>query len=163
MDRKILGVGPRTADFLRQRYPKARAKLIARDFGVSVGTAERWLRGEAPTVAHIEQMTALFGEDYIRAVFAEAFENQDKRVSELESSLVETFVAGGLAGIVAGAAYAHGLLNQGASIFSGVVSWAAGLVGFSPGQNLIEFQASPERVILIEGLIETVPALPSPS
>ncbi|WP_198384227.1 hypothetical protein [Roseomonas sp. KE2513] len=162
MDRKILGVGPRTAEFLRQRYPKSRAKLIARDFGVSIGTAERWLRGAAPTVAHIEQMTALFGEEYVRVVFAEAFASQDQRVAALEASIVGTFVAGGLAGILAGTAYAHGLLNQGATIFSSAVNWAVGFIGLSPSHQLIEFQASPERVLLIEGLIETVPALPAP-
>ncbi len=70
MNAKILGVGPRTANFLRVRYPRPRAKQIAKDFKVSTATAERWLAGEAPTVAYIEQMTAMFGEAYVRAVYA---------------------------------------------------------------------------------------------
>lgn len=55
-----LGVGPRIAAFLRERYPKHAAKLVARQFDVSQGTAERWLGGAAPTcTAHRGDVRAL--------------------------------------------------------------------------------------------------------
>ena len=156
MEPKILGVGPRTAAYLRVAYPKSRAKLIARDFRVSTGTAERWLKGEAPTVAHIEQMTAVFGEPYIRALFAEAFERHDERIKELEASTLSAIVASGVDGVAAGVSYVRSLADQGVTALKEFADWAGSLVGLSPGPQLIEGPPDAERMLLITGLIETV-------
>lgn len=67
------GVGARIANFLRARYPQHRAKILARTFSVSVSTAQRWLDGYPPTIHHLEQMYAEWGEPLIRAVFPECF------------------------------------------------------------------------------------------
>jgi len=72
-DKLPSGIGPRTAVFLRERYPRDRAKLIAGQFRVSVSTAQRWLDGTAPTTSQLEAMFALWGADFLRVVFAEAF------------------------------------------------------------------------------------------
>lgn len=72
-DKLPRGIGPRTGVFLRARYPRDRAKLIAGQFRVSVSTAQRWLDGTAPTTEHLEAMFALWGADFLQAVFAEAF------------------------------------------------------------------------------------------
>jgi hypothetical protein len=76
-DKLPSGIGPRTAVFLRERYPRDRAKLIAGQFQVSVSTAQRWLDGTAPTTSQLEAMFALWGADFLRVVFAEAFVLQD--------------------------------------------------------------------------------------
>ena len=86
---KIGGLGPRVAAFLRHRYPKNRAKLIARDLDVSPPTAERWLYGDDPPSWRIEAMYRLWGEPLIRAVFPEAFAASDRRIAELEAALAE--------------------------------------------------------------------------
>ena len=77
-DKLPSGIGPRTAVFLRERYPRDRAKLIAGQFRVSVSTAQRWLDGTAPTTSQLEAMFALWGTDFLQAVFAEAFVLQDR-------------------------------------------------------------------------------------
>lgn len=164
MEPKILGVGPRTAAYLRVAYPKSRAKLIARDFRVSTGTAERWLKGEAPTVAHIEQMTVVFGEPYIRALFAEAFERHDERIKELEASTLKAIVASGFDGVAAGVHYVRNLADQGVTALQEFADWASKLVGLSPSTERIEASPDAGRMLLITGLIETVPdRLPPPS
>lgn len=83
------GLGPRVAAFLRERYPRDRAKLIGRDFSVSPGTAERWLAGYAPAVWHIEAMYEVFGEAFARSLFVEAFAGRDARLQQLERALIE--------------------------------------------------------------------------
>lgn len=160
---KKLGVGARTAEFLHATYSKPRAKLIARDFRVSEGTAELWLKGKAPTTAHVEQMVAMFGEPYVRTVFAEAFARHDERIKRLKTSMVEAFVAGGIAGVMAGIAYAHGLLHDGAIAIGGLIGEAARLVGLPEPPFLLVLEPDPERTLLVQELVETVPALPAPS
>ena len=86
---KIAGLGPRVAAFLRHHYVRDRAKLIARELGVSVPTAERWLAGDDPPSWRIEAMYRLWGEPLIRAVFPEAFAASDSRISQLEAALAE--------------------------------------------------------------------------
>jgi len=81
----IYGLGPRIAAFLRDAYPRDRAKLIARRFDVSESTAERWLRGVAPTTAYLEEMYGEWGAPFVRAVFLEAFDVRDPRIAALES------------------------------------------------------------------------------
>lgn len=80
----ILGVGPRCADWLRRQYPHNRGKLIARDFDVHENTAWRWLKGVAPTTAHLEEMFSKWGRPWLEFVFVEAAERSDPRLSELE-------------------------------------------------------------------------------
>lgn len=162
MDTKILGVGPRTAAFLREHYPTPRAKLVARDFKVSTGTAELWLSGKAPTTAHVEQMVAMFGEPYIRAVFAEAFGSGDTRIHSLEQQLFTVFVAGGIAGVVSGLNHAYGLIPSRKSLFNPLDLMRQWTIGFRR-QPILALPPSTERSQLIEGLMETVPALPSPA
>lgn len=77
------GIGPRVARFLRATYPQDRAKLIARRFGVSLSTAQRWLDGHAPTTAHLEAMFALWGEAFVRALFPEALAAHDRHAAAL--------------------------------------------------------------------------------
>jgi hypothetical protein len=40
--------GARCAEWLRREFPEPRAKLIARQFGVSPRTVEKWLAGDMP-------------------------------------------------------------------------------------------------------------------
>jgi hypothetical protein len=87
---QILGVGPHVAAFLRLAYPRHRAKRIAREFGVSPKTAERWLAGAAPTIAHVEAMVACWGARFLAAVFPEAFTQRDRRIAELEAELARS-------------------------------------------------------------------------
>ena len=89
-DKLPCGIGPRTAVFLRGRYPRDRAKLIAVQFRVSVSTAQRWLDGTAPTTSQLEAMFALWGADFLRVVFAEAFVLQDS------SAAVDAHLQGGI-------------------------------------------------------------------
>ena len=79
------GLGPRISRLLKQIYPRDRAKLIARRFKVSESTAERWLRGHAPTTQYIEEMYAEWGITFVKAVFIEAFQNEDPRIAALEA------------------------------------------------------------------------------
>jgi len=82
---KILGVGPRCAEWLRRQYPHNRGKLVARDFYVHENTAWRWLKGVAPTTAHLEEMYSKWGRPWLEFVFVEAAERSDPRLSELET------------------------------------------------------------------------------
>lgn len=77
------GVGPRVALFLRDLYPQDRAKLLARDFKISVSTAQRWLDGKAPTTAQLEEMVEKWGEPFLQLVFAESFRRHDPRIQQL--------------------------------------------------------------------------------
>ncbi len=84
-DHKILGVGPRCAEWLKRQYPRNRGKLVARDFDVHENTAWRWLKGVAPTTAHLEEMFSKWGRTWLEFVFVEAAERSDPRLSELEA------------------------------------------------------------------------------
>lgn len=81
---KILGVGPRCADWLKRQYPRNRGKLIALDFKVHENTAWRWLSGVAPTTAHLEEMFVKWGRSWLEFVFIEAYERSDPRLVELD-------------------------------------------------------------------------------
>lgn len=82
-ERYPAGIGPRVAQFLRETYAQDRAKAVARQFRVSVSTAQRWLDGHAPTTAHLEAMCALWGAPFIAAIFMEASAAQDQHVAAL--------------------------------------------------------------------------------
>jgi hypothetical protein len=81
----ILGVGPRCAEWLKRQYPHNRGKLVARDFDVHENTAWRWLKGVAPTTAHLEEMFSKWGRPWLEFVFVEAAERSDPRLVELET------------------------------------------------------------------------------
>lgn len=68
---KKIGLGPNIAEFLRRIYLENRAKSIAADFNVSVGTAKRWLAGNTPTTAIIEEMANRWGVEFVTAAFAD--------------------------------------------------------------------------------------------
>lgn len=53
--------GARCAEWLRREYPEPRAKVIARDFGASPRTVERWLQGQMPSPDTWMQMVARWG------------------------------------------------------------------------------------------------------
>ena len=71
--------GERVAVLLRTIYPAHRAKLIARDFEVSIPVAERWLAGRLPTAAHLATMAVLWGHRFIEVVFPEAVAAHDRK------------------------------------------------------------------------------------
>jgi hypothetical protein len=86
---KLRGIGPRTALFLREEFPKDRAKQLANKFRVSITTAQRWLDGHAPTTAHLEAMVAAWGNRFIQSVFIEASQSGDQRIQELVQARAE--------------------------------------------------------------------------
>src|SRR3990167_8603517 len=65
-------MGPRVAHWLReQAYPgSAKAKRVARDFGVSEGTARLWLGGKRPESRWLEQMAKRWGWRFVTFVHA---------------------------------------------------------------------------------------------
>lgn len=83
------GIGPRTAIFLREEFPKDRAKQIATKFRVSITTAQRWLDGHAPTTAHLEAMVAAWGNRFVQSIFIEASQAVDPRIQELIQAQLE--------------------------------------------------------------------------
>lgn len=86
------GIGPRVALFLRETYAQDRAKTVARQFRISISTAQRWLDGHAPTTAHLEAMCALWGAPFVSAVFVEAFGARDQHVTALLEARVKLLV-----------------------------------------------------------------------
>ena len=80
-------LGPNVAAFLRQRFPKNAAKLIATEFGVSIATAERWLAGIHLSAKHIAQMQAKWGEPFTRAAFPRTFLAVDAANTSLSAEL----------------------------------------------------------------------------
>lgn len=64
--------GERCADWLRREYPEPRAKAIARDFGVSDRTVEKWLTGAMPSNRAWVQMAARWGWRFISHVMEPA-------------------------------------------------------------------------------------------
>ena len=150
------GVGARTAAFLRQAYRRPRAKLIARDFGISPKTAELWLQGTAPTTAHIEKMIAMFGERYLRMAFPEAFQKSDDRLQTLKGLYFQVFWEGGAAGVVVPLDHSRGRRSDGKRAFKKVLAWLARRFHLQPRTAQIKLPSHSERTNLIEGLIETV-------
>jgi hypothetical protein len=84
-------IGARIAMFLRSHYPQHRAKTIARTFGVSISTAQRWLDGYPPTIRHFEQMYEVWGVLLIKFTFPDYHEDEYNinNKYEIESLLIE--------------------------------------------------------------------------
>lgn len=151
-----LGVGPRVADFLRQVYPRNRAKMIAREFGVSDSTAERWLSDHAPTTNHLEQMYAKWGEAFVRAIFPEAFANNDSRLKDLSDTLKLVAVAGGMSGAAIAAEVAAGVTSPA----TGMARWwsfTSRFLGRASSETEPLVPSDPHRIQLLEDLLTTVP------
>jgi hypothetical protein len=102
-------------------------------------------------------MTAMFGERYVRAVFAEAFYLQDERIRILEYILAATFMVGGMAGLIRDMSWSSGFLPN-SSIFGDWISWVSRLLGIQSSEGGLELLPDPARTALIEGLLKTVPA-----
>lgn len=64
-----LEIGQRWAHWLHNAYPKDAAKLIARDFEVSISTSTRWLGGVIPTFEHFTVAAKRWGRPFIAFVF----------------------------------------------------------------------------------------------
>ena len=67
-----LEMGQRVCFWLKSYYPRNAAKLIARDFRVSIATAKRWLAGALPTAEHLAAMGARFGKRFLAFVYEPA-------------------------------------------------------------------------------------------
>lgn len=83
----VYGVGPRVMRFLRKEVPAPRAKSLAAVLPISVPLAKKLLLGYAPRMWLFEEMVALYGEPFLRAIFAEAFAASDDRVQKLEAEV----------------------------------------------------------------------------
>lgn len=100
----VHGVGPRTRAYLRAKFDAPRAKGVANALQISVPLANKLLGGYAPRMWLFEEMVALWGSEFLRCIFAEAFAADDQRVADLErevqtlrAELANRDVAGGLA------------------------------------------------------------------
>lgn len=64
-----LEMGSRVSWWLRRRYRTHTAKKVAREFGVSVATAKRWLAGALPTTDHLSAMAGRFGHTFVALIY----------------------------------------------------------------------------------------------
>ncbi len=151
-------IGERIAAFLKQAYPRHHAKRLAQDFGCSPGTAERWLSGTAPKVDWIEKMYARWGEQFARALFPEAFAQNDQRLKLLSNNLRLAMLSGAVGGVAAVGA-----------VLSGQVTPAVGMARlWQFTTNVLDGGARPssdaailERQHLLKELLDTI--VPEPS
>ncbi len=86
-DDTVYGVGPRVQRFLRKVVPAPRAKSLAAVLPISVPLANKLLQGYAPRMWLFEEMVALYGEPFLRAIFAEAFTASDDRLQKLTAEV----------------------------------------------------------------------------
>ncbi|MFL7901534.1 hypothetical protein ACJ41P_10405 [Azospirillum argentinense] len=82
-----LGLGWRTAQWLRRVYPVKARDNIAAEFDVSGTQAKRWLAGLAPATWHLEEMAARWGKDFVHHVFQDAFEVTRDRLAKRRACL----------------------------------------------------------------------------
>lgn len=82
-------LGQRVAFWLRSAYGRGCAKHAAREFGVSVRTAEDWLAGHCPTSAHLQAMAHRWGWRFVQFAFEGACGTPaiDTRITALETEL----------------------------------------------------------------------------
>jgi hypothetical protein len=64
-----LEIGQRWAYWLREIYQHDAAKLIARDFDVSISTSTRWLGGTVPTVEYLTIAAKRWGWPFITFLY----------------------------------------------------------------------------------------------
>lgn len=85
-------IGSRVAAFLRQRYPDARAKRCADEFGVKPETSQGWLEGRMPQNRYFVAMLQKFGPRFAAFVlepcgsWANAWDTDDK-LREIEERI----------------------------------------------------------------------------
>jgi len=65
------GESPRLAQWLRQKYPRDTAKMVAADVRAPVRTVENWLTGTAPSLAWVMQMILVWGPDFLGCIMDE--------------------------------------------------------------------------------------------
>lgn len=90
-----LEIGQRWAYWLHQAYPKDAAKLIARDFDVSISTSTRWLGGVVPTFDHFTLAAKRWGRPFLAFVFERlpkmSDDQVDDRLLEAEQAAARAF------------------------------------------------------------------------
>ncbi|KAA0592977.1 hypothetical protein J2848_005665 [Azospirillum lipoferum] len=59
-------------------------KGVMRDLRCGRSRAKELLAGYAPTTFHLEEMVELWGDDFLRAIFVEAWERQDERIRVIQ-------------------------------------------------------------------------------
>lgn len=64
-----LEIGQRWAHWLRQEYPSDAAKLIARDFDVSISTSTRWIGGTVPTTEYLTIAAKRWGWRFVNFLY----------------------------------------------------------------------------------------------
>jgi hypothetical protein len=89
MNAIALGVGQRTAAWLRQKYPDAKAKRIARDFGVAKITAKGWLKGNRPSNDHWDLMVARWKKEFLAFVYSPTFDWAENLRLEVEIETIQ--------------------------------------------------------------------------
>ena len=82
-------MGARVAFWLRSAYGSSRAKHVAREFNVSVRTAEDWIGGHCPTSKHLEAMAKRWGWRFIHFVYEGAVGCPaiDARITAIEAEI----------------------------------------------------------------------------
>lgn len=135
----VHGVGPRTKTYLRAKFDTPRAKNVATALHISLPLANKLLGGYAPRMWLFEEMVALWGGEFLRCVFAEAFAADDQRVAELEqevltlrSELATRNTAGGLADEASRHGTATGDLENDHPAYTRIAALVTGLAGTIP-------------------------------
>jgi hypothetical protein len=85
-----LAVGQRTAAWLRQQYPNAHAKRIARDFNVDERTAKSWLAGKPPSTDYWHSCVARWGKGFVAFVYAPYFDWAEQARLEVEIETIQS-------------------------------------------------------------------------
>ena len=78
----LFEVGERVAFWHKLLYPDHRAKRMARDYDVSVPTAERWLAGALPPQKHFTRMVKRFGERFTQFVYEPVWRSPEELAAE---------------------------------------------------------------------------------
>jgi hypothetical protein len=107
-------------------------------------------------------MTAIFGEDYLRAVFVEAYERQDQRIGLLERAMEAAILVGGFAGGAFEKARSLGI-SVTPRMFAGWIQWAGIRLGLAQDHPVLQLAHDETRTALIEGLMTTVPLIEGPA
>ena len=110
----------RLSDFLGARYPRDRAKRLARDIDSDPRTAENILNGHWPSAKHWQGIVRTFGRDVLEAVFAPDINpvaaRLEAEVRDLEEQLEQARAkARQVGGVVARPAKAVARMEDGAA------------------------------------------------
>jgi hypothetical protein len=83
-------VGQRTAHWLKQRWPADTAKHVAREFDMSVRTAEGYCAGSPPSNRVWHAMVAKWGKDFISFVYQPHFDWAEQARLEVEIETIQS-------------------------------------------------------------------------